>query len=42
MKQEIEVITIGEPNPQTLSESEQCAFFETLLKRITELKAQEK
>ena len=39
---EYEVITKGEPSPQTLSKSEQCVFFETLLQRITKLKAQEK
>ena len=35
---QLEVITIGKPDIRALSESERCAFFETLLSRLKELK----
>jgi len=38
---ELEVVTIGEPSVESLSEGEQHAFFETLLNRIKTLKAEE-
>lgn len=37
---DLEVETIGEPNVAALPEAEQHTFFETLLNRITELKAE--
>lgn len=40
LKSEFTIETLGEPNIQTLTESEQRTFFEMLLKRIAELKAQ--
>lgn len=39
-KTEFTIETLGEPNIQALTESEQRMFLETLLKRIMELKAQ--
>lgn len=39
-KTEFTIETLGEPNLQALSENERRTFFETLLKRIIELKAQ--
>lgn len=38
LKTELTVVTLGEPNVSTLTESEQQTFFETLLHRITALK----
>ena len=38
LKTEILIETIGEPNIQALSESEQRTFFDTLFERIMELK----
>lgn len=40
-KKEIEVRSIGKPSIEALSESEQQIFYSTLLKRITELKAED-
>lgn len=40
-KKEIEVRSIGKPSIEALSESEQQVFYSTLLKRITELKAED-
>lgn len=40
-KKEIEVRLIGEPSIETLTEAEQQVFYSTLLKRITELKAED-
>lgn len=37
-KTELEIFVIGTPDTAALSESEQRTFFETLLKRIVELK----
>lgn len=39
--QKLEVNSIGKPNIEALPESEQEIFYATLLKRITELVAQE-
>lgn len=38
-KTELEIEPIGEPDINALPESEQLTFFETLLARIKELKA---
>ena len=38
-KTELEIKPIGEPDIKTLPESEQLTFFNTLLARIKELKA---
>ena len=38
LKTEILIETIGEPNIQALSESEQRTFFDTLFESIMELK----
>lgn len=40
-KLDLEVRAIGEPSIEALSESEQKVFYETLLKRIKELAAEE-
>lgn len=40
-KLDLKVETIGEPNVAVLPEAEQHTFFETLLNRITELKAED-
>ncbi len=37
LKTELKVETIGQPNIQALSESEQRAFFETLFASITSI-----
>lgn len=39
-KTEFTIETLSEPNLQVLSENERRTFFERLLKRIVELKAQ--
>lgn len=41
LKTEFTIETLGEPNIQALTENEQRTFFETLLRRIAELKAQQ-
>lgn len=38
---DLEVVAIGKPSIEALSESEQKVFFETLLKRIQELAAED-
>lgn len=40
-KLDLEVETIGEPSIEALPQAEQTAFFETLLNRIKELKAED-
>lgn len=40
-KTELKVETIGEPSVAALPEAEQNTFFETLLDRIKELKAED-
>ena len=40
LKSEFTIETLGEPNLQALTENEQRMFFESLLKRLIELKAQ--
>lgn len=40
-KTELKVETIGEPSVEALPEAEQNTFFETLLDRIKELKAED-
>lgn len=40
-KLDLKVETIGEPNVAALPEAEQHTFFETLLNRIKELKAED-
>lgn len=42
LKTELSIETIGEPNIQALSESEQCIFFETLFNSIMNLYRQNK
>ncbi len=42
LKTELSIETIGEPNIQALSESEQRIFFETLFTSIVNLYAQNK
>lgn len=37
---QLKVITIGKPDIKALTDSERTAFFETLLKRLKELKEQ--
>lgn len=40
-KLDLEVVAIGKPSIEALSESEQKVFYETLLKRIQELAAED-
>ncbi len=37
LKTELKIETIGEPNIQVLSESEQCTFLETLFANILKI-----
>lgn len=40
-KLDLEVVTVGKPSIEALSESEQKVFYETLLTRIKELAAED-